>query len=181
MLRRTAAKAFGPQQQEGTETGRTAPRGKGQAKRKEPGKRQEAVEHLFGDLRTILKKAIAKGASGRVSVSEPRPLAEEGVGFELEGPGGLFRFLNSVTGHIQVGRSARTSRRGEVEPDAILSVQLRGGAYRPTWKPLRFRDGGGGTRVQRRTPFQFTSPRELARQYLSRLTSKDIHHRYQQS
>ena len=81
----------------------------------------------------------------------------------------MFRFLNSLAGHIQVGRAGPSGGRGEVEPDAILSVQLRGGAYRPICKPLRFRDGAEALPVQLRTPFQFTSPRELARQYLSRL------------
>ena len=65
MLRRTAAKAFGPEQKEETraETAQPAGATRGKAsgkpkvpgKPKAPGKRQEAVEHLFGDLRTIPK------------------------------------------------------------------------------------------------------------------------------
>jgi hypothetical protein len=190
MLRRTAAKAFGPEQKEETRAETAQPagatRGKASGKPKVPGKpkalgkRQEAVEHLFGDLRTILQKAIAKGAAGKLRISNPGLLAE-GVGFDLEGPGGVFRFLNSVTGQIRVGRSDRTPCHGEVEPDAILSVQLRGGAYRPIWKPLLFRAGGEGAPVQLRTAFRFTSPRELARQYLSRLAGRDPRRRYQQS
>ena len=147
MLRRTAARAFASGDEAKAPVAPPA----------REGTRESAIERLFRELHRAIEEAVAAHGAGGGAEGAPRvmPLrsSADGVTFVLEGRTLAFRFLDALNGQIEVSRRA-----GErFEPDAVLSVQLRGGVFEPIWKPV---ESGA------RTGFRFASVRELAASYL---------------
>ena len=177
MLRRTARKAF---RQPGGEHGPRAPIPQAPARLSG---RQVALDHLFSALRGALALAVGdaardepgEGSGVILSVARARPA---GVEFFLCGRRSTLRFRHTMEGWIRVDCAPfrlptldalnLEEARGEVfemvaaeqrwDAVELVAVHPRAGGYRPLRRPA----------VGRR-PFQYTSPSEMAQDYLGRV------------
>ena len=119
----------------------------------QPGSRVSLVNAVFQELQEALEKAVAgrTGAGGGLAVSKSRP-RPDGLEFMVEGPGGSFRFLNSMDGVVRVSRIDA----GRLREERLVTIGFEGGRCRTIER----------TAGIPRAPFRYSSVAAIVREML---------------